>query len=113
MFFALAAGVLWLALTPQPPHAADTGWDKLNHVLAFAALAVAGRFALGPLPRPGRWVWLALLPYGMAIELLQTLVPARSAEWSDVLADAVGIAVGLLLAAVAAGRRRRRGAPLT
>jgi hypothetical protein len=25
----------WLALSPQPPPQADTGWDKANHGLAF------------------------------------------------------------------------------
>ena len=33
--------VSYLALSPAPPHVLDTGWDKLNHVSAFVALAFA------------------------------------------------------------------------
>jgi len=37
--------VSWLALTPSPPSDVDTGWDKLNHAMAFAALMVAAIFS--------------------------------------------------------------------
>ena len=75
---------------------ADTGWDKLNHALAFAALAFCAERAFGVALR-----WrssAALLLFGIAIELVQSQLPWRSAEAADVLADAVGIAAGLLLA---------------
>jgi VanZ family protein len=99
--------VLWLALTPRPPDTLDIGWDKLNHVLAFGALAFAGRFALAPARRAALWDGAALAGLGVAIELLQQLVPARSAQWQDLLADALGIAAGLLAAALASAARRR------
>ena len=35
---ALYALVTVLALLPRPPEALGTGWDKLNHLLAFATL---------------------------------------------------------------------------
>ena len=98
---ALLVLITWLALTPAPPPQADTGWDKANHALAFAVLAVLARLAQGPGPRPARTAWTAasLLAYGAAIELLQAQRPPRSGEWSDLLADAAGIVAGLLLAA--------------
>jgi VanZ family protein len=104
--------VLWLALTPQPPEAIDTGWDKLNHVLAFAALAVSGRFGFAAeTPRVARLGLLAfvLLLIGVGIELAQARLPPRMADPRDVVADVVGIAAGLLLAAALhrAGRRWR------
>lgn len=101
MFFALLAAVLWLAWMPEPPEIVDTGWDKLNHVLAFGALGVAGRFGFVPEPpraAPVAGVALALLAIGVGIELVQGLLPARMADGRDVAADAVGIAAGLLLA---------------
>ena len=105
----LMAAVLVLALMPSPPPSIDTGWDKLNHVLAFSTLAVAGRFSFPGARTP---VWLligGLLAFGVLIELLQMLVPTRSAEVADVLADGVGIAVGLVVhwgrAAMARARR--------
>jgi len=91
----LMAAVLVLALMPAPPRSIDTGWDKLNHMLAFGTLAVAGRFGF-PGARTPLWLLIGgLLGFGVLIELLQMLVPTRSAEVADVLADSVGIAVGL------------------
>ena len=88
--------IAWLALTPVPPRQADLGWDKLNHLSAFGTLAVVA--VLGRCGPYGR-IAAGLLAYGGLIELLQTFVPNRSGEWADLLADGVGIALGLLLAA--------------
>ncbi len=96
-------------LVPQPPAAADTGWDKLNHVLAFAGPCFAGLAA-----RAGRgWrsalsIALGLLLWGGLLEALQGLLPPRSAEWLDLLADAIGVATGAL--AYASARRLLRAA---
>ena len=102
----LSVGVGWLALTPNPPPAADLGWDKLNHACAFAALAVAAYFGLrSARARPAALG--SLLAYGGLIEIAQTFVPGRSGEWADLLADAAGIAIGALLAgAVTAAAER-------
>ena len=91
--------VAWLAFDPAPPPAADTGWDKANHVLAFAVLAWLGSLAAGPYPRHRLVVAAGLLGFGLLIEAVQSQLPARSAEWADLVADAVGIACGLLAAA--------------
>ena len=105
----LIATILWLALSPAPPKTVDSGWDKANHAMAFAALAFTSVWALWP--RPRTWVWLvpALLAFGGAIEIAQTFLPPREGDWADLLADGVGIAVGLLVAlpitAAAAHRR--------
>lgn len=91
----MLGAVLYLALAPNPPQSGTLGWDKLNHMLAFAALGSVAR--LGTL-RPWPWVASALLGFGGLIELLQMLTPTRSAEWADLLADALGIIIGLALA---------------
>lgn len=96
--------VSWLALTPSPPHTLDTGWDKLNHMLAFTALAVSACFSGSVSPRRLVAAAALLLAFGGAIELLQMQVPGRDAEWADLLADGVGLAVGML---AALGLRRR------
>ncbi|MEJ6001971.1 VanZ family protein [Paucibacter soli] len=90
--------ISWLAFSPKPPVGIDTGWDKLNHLLAFATLAVVSALSLAGARRE-RKVVLGLLAYGIFIELVQTQVPGRSAEVADVLADMVGVALGLLLLA--------------
>ena len=94
----LLAVITWLALSPAPPKTFTTGWDKSNHALAFASLAFSGVW--GVWPRPRQWVWLviALVGYGIGIEIAQSFLPPREADWRDVVADSVGIALGLLLA---------------
>lgn len=96
-------------LVPQPPAAADTGWDKLNHVLAFAGPCFAGLVArAGRGRRSALAIMGGLLLWGGSLEALQSLLPPRSAEWLDLLADAVGIAAGAL--AYAGARRLFRAA---
>jgi len=104
LLFWLALGAITvLALAPKPPAGVDLGWDKLNHVAAFAVLGLLARAAW---PRSGwaRWA-LALLAYGALLELAQGQTPNRSAEWADLLADGAGL---LMAAACAwlAGQRR-------
>lgn len=106
LFVLSLLAISYLALTPTPPKAADLGWDKLNHFSAFGTLT-----ALGGLAWPGRhWILATgLLAYGGLIEILQTQVPGRSAEWTDLLADGIGILLGLtalLLLSRVAGRKR-------
>ena len=107
VLYVLLVTISYLALTPAPPASVDLGWDKLNHTAAFAALALAA--CLGwPETRYGKApLMLALLAYGGAIEIIQWFVPGRSCEWGDLLADAMGISVGALLAAGALRLARR------
>lgn len=97
-------GICWLAFDPHPPTAVDTGWDKLNHLSAFATLAFCAERGFGwPAWRRSS---IGLLGFGIFIELVQSQIPGRSAEAADVLGDAVGIAAGFLFAA--AWRRLQR-----
>jgi VanZ family protein len=88
-----------LALLPRPPTDVDFGWDKANHMLAFAALAFAARLGY-PAPRAARLLGpIALLAFGGSIEVLQLLLPERSGEWLDLFADGLGIVCGAIIAA--------------
>ncbi|MFG6415365.1 VanZ family protein [Roseateles sp. DC23W] len=98
LLLALLLVITWLALAPVPPKTADTGWDKANHLLAFGTLAFVGVWAQWPRPRLWGWLVLALLAYGVGIEIAQSFVPPREADWQDVVADGLGIALGLLAA---------------
>ena len=89
-FAACLAVVMVLALMPVGPMP-SIGWDKANHALAFAVLAMLGRTAY---PQQGARIWLGLLAYGGLIELLQGLTDYRSADWLDVVADGVGLFIG-------------------
>lgn len=81
---------------PQLPDPWFPGADKLHHAVAYAVLFLLGRQA----GYRSRWrLPLGLLALGVAIELAQGAFTAtRSAEWLDGLADAVGIAVGWMMA---------------
>ena len=92
--------VCWLALTPRPPPEFDFGWDKLNHTLAFMALALAAWLAYPDSQRQRGLSLAGLLALGGVIELLQLFVPGRSADWADLVGDALGIVAGALLGAV-------------
>lgn len=73
--------------------------DKVNHALAYLALTLwfAG------LVRHSRWAWLAagLMTLGVLVEIVQTLTPfGRLGDVKDLLANAVGMTAGFLLAYV-------------
>jgi len=77
----------WLPLLPH---------DKLLHFIAFAGLSA---LALHIEPAwPWRAVWLlGLLMAGLAIELLQKMVPGRSFCWRDMGANTAGILAATLV----------------
>lgn len=78
---------------PDLPH----NGDKLEHALAFFALA-ASAVQLYARPRL-RVVGVGLLLLGFAIEVAQGALTAdRSADPFDLMADAVGIALGMATA---------------
>ena len=95
-----------IALTPGPaaPHSLF-GRDKLDHLAAFAALAVLVRAGW---PRRTRLLTGGLLfVYGMGIELVQSVpLIGRTASIADLTANGLGIALGLLVA-WAGGRVRK------
>ncbi len=88
---------LYLALEPDPELRLDfANGDKLLHALGFACLM--GWWGNVFAARRARYAAaLGCLAYGVLVEGLQWLNPPRSADGFDVLADACGIAVALLL----------------
>lgn len=88
--------VSYLAIQPSLIPMVDQANDKVKHVLAFATLAGGLSLFWG-----FRWWCVAagLLLYGIGIEVAQSFIPGRFASVWDVVADCVGIALGLLVAA--------------
>jgi VanZ family protein len=93
----LMVAVSYLALSPKPPAGVDLGWDKLNHMTAFTALGFCALLGFGTTRRALLAASCGLLAFGGLIEVLQLAAPGRSSEWGDLLADAVGIAVGMAI----------------
>ncbi len=101
---ALMAWGLIIALQPDPElQLSFDGGDKLLHALGFACLmGWWGNVFPG---RQARWIAACgCLAYGVLVEVLQWFNPPRTADALDVLADAVGIALGLLLLRTPLGR---------
>lgn len=66
----------------------------IAHLLSFTVLSFL-TFAAGlPVPRWGMLLLLAL--YGGATEIVQSVIPHRTAEWMDWFQDLGGIAIGFV-----------------
>jgi VanZ family protein len=94
---AIAWACLIVVLSGTPSLSSGLGtWDlvlrKLAHATEYAVLAALLTRALAPLG-----AFLAAVGFAVTDELHQALVPGRSARPLDVLIDAAGALVGLLL----------------
>jgi VanZ family protein len=95
-YFGLVLVVI-LSLIPQdvlPPTGIS---DKANHVAAYTALALAGGIGFRGVRRL-MLVAAGLLLLGASLELAQSVLPDHVASLYDLLADAIGIMLGALLA---------------
>ena len=93
MGIVMLMAVAFVSLMPAP----DVGVsDKLSHLLTYFLLA--GWFGLlARNPVILGWTVVALIVYGMIIELLQGQTGYRFAEWGDVIANGAGCVVGATL----------------
>ena len=73
-----------------------------GHLIAYATLAGLLLFALaqGARPRPLQALaaWLLAVVYGLTDEFHQSFVPDRNGRLDDVVTDAIGAAVGVIVA---------------
>ena len=89
-----------LALSPAPylpPLEIFNWWDKAQHSIAFASLAVLAVLAYPEASK--RRIAFLLIVQGVLIEVLQYFSGYRYGDWQDALADGVGVLLGLTLAA--------------
>ena len=91
LFLPALAVVVWGELKPSSP--GPEGWDKVLHFTAYFGLAGIATVALGN-RRLAMWAALALAVFGGILEIVQGFV-GRDAEWSDELANVVGVCFGL------------------
>ncbi len=94
---ALAALVAWLSLIPETrmPGPAKAH-DKVEHLIAYAALAFPAAFAR---PRGWPWVLAAVAAFSAGIELVQPLA-GRAASLADLAMNMAGVGIGLAAASV-------------
>ncbi|MGJ0300962.1 VanZ family protein [Aliarcobacter cryaerophilus] len=85
----------YLATTTLEIKPIQNSWDKANHFIAFLTLYVT--LSLG---YPKLEVFkkaLILLAFGIQIEVVQYFLPNREFSLLDVLADGVGIVMGIIV----------------
>jgi VanZ family protein len=79
--------------------------DKLLHAACFGGMVIvtfpAMNALFGRFPSFAPWLDFAAAGYAIAVgallEILQSMLPRRHADFADLAADAVGAAVGLLV----------------
>ena len=89
----LVAAILWLSLTPQPPHVDFEQSDKVGHFIAYGSLM----FWFCQLYRNARTrvaYAAGFIAMGIAIEFVQGATGYRSFEVMDMVADAMGVLLG-------------------
>jgi VanZ family protein len=102
-----AAAIVWLSLMPSPPTIDMTQGDKLGHFLGYGVLM----FWFCQLYR--RWrtrlgYALGFVALGVSLEFAQRALGTRSYELYDMLANALGVALGWAAALLAGGRLAQR-----
>ncbi|MFG5409615.1 VanZ family protein [Piscinibacter sakaiensis] len=96
-FALLVVVIAVLAWIPGRQFPAPNSHDKLNHLLAFTTLMAVGWRVF---PAQRLRALAGLFAFGVLIELVQLGVPGRSAEFGDLLADALGLGLGAALGAL-------------
>jgi len=92
------------AVAARIPLAAAHLTNKDAHFLGYSALAFLSLLAF-PHCLTGLVCAAAAVPLGVALEFAQRLVPGRSFEVGDMIANTLGVCAGLALAALLRGRK--------
>lgn len=88
----LTVAILTLMPTPPQVNLPLLSWDKAQHSIAYAALMWAFLQAWEG-GHVQRWAIL-LLVVGVGLEILQGLIGVRFMEYSDMLANSLGVLLG-------------------
>jgi VanZ family protein len=91
----LVAGVVSGSLVPARMLAAVAISDKLEHAGSYFVLMTwfAGLYRRAYYP----WIALGLVALGIVLDLLQGLTATRTLDWHDMLANSVGVALGVVV----------------
>lgn len=100
----VAAGITWLSLIRDVPAIMQVDIplaDKWGHMLAYLvfALCLAGDSYRARVSTRVIYMVSIVLPvvYGGLIEVIQPYFPPRAGEWTDWLADCIGVAIGIAI----------------
>jgi len=83
----------YLATTTKHIEIVENMWDKSNHFLAFMTLYLFLR--LGFQQIQNQCAVVLLFAFGIQIELVQSFIPGRFFSLWDVVADMIGVFIGI------------------
>jgi VanZ family protein len=95
MFYGCLVVIEFLATTTQEIKPLEHSWDKANHFLAFMTLYILLSLAYKNFSTLSKVV--LLIAFGLQIEIVQSFIPGRDFSLFDVVADTVGITIGIVL----------------
>ena len=93
-FWLTLAAITVLSLLPLQFAVKSGVSDKIEHLVAYAALCAFGHIGHPRRPAPFALV-LAVIAYGIAIEIAQSFIPGRMMSGWDIVANTAGAIIGL------------------
>lgn len=98
-FFICLCAIEYLATTSLEIKPLQNNWDKANHFIAFFTLYLTLSFGYPNLKIFKKSILLVL--FGLQIEIVQYFIPNRQFSLLDMLADCIGIVIGIIIFIVA------------
>jgi len=98
----IIAAIWLLSLIPHPPHIGFEGEDKVGHVVAYGVMMLWWSQILIHF-RDRLIIAAAFVAMGIVIEFVQGWTGWRTFEVADMVADAIGVALGWCIACTPAG----------
>ncbi len=90
----MAIGFAVLSLLPREYAISSGLGDKVEHIAAYGLLTVLA--VPGWKERASPWViGLIIIGYGGLLEILQTIAPGRDSSWLDLVANCLGVILGI------------------
>ncbi|MDF1879128.1 VanZ family protein [Sulfurimonas sp. SAG-AH-194-C20] len=94
MFFVCLVSIEYLATTSMHIGVVESMWDKSNHFIAFFTLYVLLSLSYTKLKTLKKIIYL--LVFGLQIEIVQELIGRSEFSSLDIIADTVGIILGVI-----------------
>jgi VanZ family protein len=94
-FFICLIAIEYLATTTITIKPLENSWDKANHFIAFFVLYINlyfSHFNIKP-----KYIICLLIAFAVQIEIVQAFIPNRYFSLLDIVADSIGILIGIIL----------------
>lgn len=92
-------GIAYLSLSPTDT--ITVGNDKISHFIAYSVLSLHVGLLTFEVKKQFVVGMLLCLVYGALIEVIQHFVPGRFMSGYDMIANAIGVFLGLIITAIA------------